>query len=270
MSRRPVLELAVQDPAGVRIAAEVGAARVELCVALGATGGLTPSIGLVGAAVETAVRAAVESTRGATRGSVAARPEVGADLAVEVHPLIRPRAGGFVYDAAEIALQVRDVRAVVEAGAAGVVVGALTARGEVDAAAIEALVAAADGREVTFHRAIDAMADPLGAVDVLCALGITRVLTSGGAQRSIDGIDQLRAMVVVADGRLQVMAGGGVHPVDITALLGAGIDAVHLSAKGYGLDEAGVGGGGVDGYEVTDRAVARAASNALAAAGFRG
>lgn len=36
------LELAVQDPAGVRIAREVGAARVELTQAL-ALGGLTPS-----------------------------------------------------------------------------------------------------------------------------------------------------------------------------------------------------------------------------------
>ncbi|SDB92506.1 copper homeostasis protein [Sanguibacter gelidistatuariae] len=255
MTRSPVLELAVQSLAGVRVAAEVGAARVELCVALGATGGLTPSIGLLGAVVETAAAVARES---------------GAAHAVEVHPLIRPRAGGFVYDAAEIDIQVRDVRAAVEAGARGVVVGALTASGTVDASAIEALVAAADGREVTFHRAIDAVADPLLALDVLCELGVTRVLTSGGAQRSIDGIDRLRAMVARVDGRLQVMAGGGVRPVDVAALLGAGIDAVHLSAKRFVTDAAGVGGGSDAGYEVTDPSVAREASDALSAAGSCG
>ena len=54
MPRTPVLEIAVQDVAGVRVAAEVGAARVELCVALGATGGLTPSVGLVEAVVDAA------------------------------------------------------------------------------------------------------------------------------------------------------------------------------------------------------------------------
>lgn len=250
MTRNPVLELAVQSLAGVRIAAEVGAARVELCVALGATGGLTPSIGLLGAAVQTAIDAGRES---------GAR-------AVEVHPLIRSRAGGFVYDAAEIDVQVRDVRAAVQAGASGVVVGALTTDGAVDAAAIKALIDAADGREVTFHRAIDTLADPLVALDVLCDLGITRVLTSGGAPRSIDGIDRLRAMVTHARGRLQVMAGGGVRPVDVGALLGVGIDAVHLSAKGYVVDAAGVGGGSDAGYEVTDGSVAREASEALSAA----
>lgn len=250
MTRSPVLELAVQSLAGVRIAAEVGAARVELCVALGATGGLTPSIGLVGAAVQTAVDAARES----------------GGRTVEVHPLIRSRAGGFVYDAAEIAIQVRDVRAAVQAGASGVVVGALTAEGAVDVAVIASLIDAADGREVTFHRAIDTLADPLAALDVLCDLGVTRVLTSGGAPRSIDGIDRLRVVVAHAGGRLQVMAGGGVRPVDIGALLGAGVDAVHLSAKGFVVDEAGVGGGSDAGYEVTDASVAREASDALSAA----
>ncbi|WP_275089828.1 copper homeostasis protein CutC, partial [Microbacterium sp. K41] len=44
MTRTLALELAVQDPAGVRIAAEIGAARVELATAL-ALGGLTPSPG---------------------------------------------------------------------------------------------------------------------------------------------------------------------------------------------------------------------------------
>ena len=40
------IEIAVQDAAGARIARQEGADRVELCVALGATGGLTPSVGL--------------------------------------------------------------------------------------------------------------------------------------------------------------------------------------------------------------------------------
>ncbi|MFH6690472.1 copper homeostasis protein CutC, partial [Cellulosimicrobium funkei] len=44
-ARDVALELAVQDPDGVRVAAAVRAHRVELCVGLGATGGLTPSAG---------------------------------------------------------------------------------------------------------------------------------------------------------------------------------------------------------------------------------
>ncbi len=45
MVRLPQLELAVETADGVRLAASVGAARVELCAALAETDGNTPSIG---------------------------------------------------------------------------------------------------------------------------------------------------------------------------------------------------------------------------------
>jgi copper homeostasis protein len=38
-------------------------------------------------------------------------------------------------------------------------------------------------------------------------------------------------MVAAADGRIQIMAGGGVTLAAIPDLLGAGVDAVHMSAK---------------------------------------
>lgn len=248
MPRTPVLEIAVQEVAGVRVAAEVGAARVELCVALGATGGLTPSLGLV--------EAVVDAARSATRADGRVRP-------LEVHTLVRARAGGFVYDADELGVHLRDARSMVAAGASGVVVGALTPEGEVDAGQVARLVEAADGAEVTFHRAIDTLVDPLEAVETLCGLGVTRILTSGGAERSVDGAEQLQQMVEVAAGRLQVMAGGGVRPVDVATLVGVGVDAVHLSAKGIVAADGGVGGGAGAGVEVTDPAVARAAADAL-------
>ncbi|QJW38636.1 copper homeostasis protein CutC [Cellulosimicrobium protaetiae] len=245
-----MLELAVQDPDGVRVAAGVGARRVELCVGLGATGGLTPSAGLVEAAVATARSVAADGS-----------------TPVEVHVLVRPRPGGFVLGPDDLDVQVRDVRAAVEAGAAGVVVGVLTPEGLVDVAALAALVEAADGREVTFHRAVDVVADPVAALDALASAGAVRVLTSGGAPRSIDGVGRLGVMAAHArgplGGRLQIMAGGGVRPQDVGALVAAGVDAVHLSAKRVVADDAGPGGGGDAGYEVTDPDVARAARAAL-------
>ena len=257
----PVLvELAVQSLAGVRVAAEVGAARVELCVAVGPTGGLTPSIGFIEAALAAAEQSSV--TRGPS--------DVDAPRPLEVHPLIRSRAGGFVYDDDEIAVQLRDVRSAVAAGVSGVVVGALTSDRRVDRSAVAALVLAADGREVTFHRAIDTLEDPLSAIDALVDLGVSRVLTSGGAQRSVDGRERLRAMVIHADGRLQIMAGGGVRADDVAALAEVGVDAIHLSARSFVADAGGVGAGSESGYDVTDHALAGAAVHAAFSARFRG
>lgn len=244
---RPVLEIAVQDLAGFRVAADAGAVRVELCAALAATGGLTPSAGLL---------AALVAERDARAATGATPPGV--------HVLVRPRPGSFVYDADGLDVQVRDVRAAVDAGADGVVVGVLTADGHVDTAALTALVEAAAGRDVTFHRAVDAVEDPFAVLDALATAGVTRVLSSGGADRSIDGVRRLAAMVEHTAGAVQVMAGGGVRPVDIGALVAAGVDAVHLSAGRPVTDDGGPGGGGTAGYTVTDPAVVADAVAALA------
>ncbi|WP_152188526.1 copper homeostasis protein CutC [Georgenia satyanarayanai] len=231
------LEVAVQDASGAALALDTGADRVELCSALD-VGGLTPSIAMVEAVVATGI---------------------------PVHVLVRPRPGGFRYSATEVSLMVRDIEAIVDAGAAGVVVGALTARDTLDRHALEALQYAAEGLEVTAHRCVDVLEDPAAAVDDLAGLGFTRVLTSGGAPTVADGVPALRRMVEAAGGRLQVMAGGGVRAEDVPGLLGTGVDAVHLSARRRVPDGGPTGpGGGPSGYDVTDRSTLEAVSAALA------
>jgi copper homeostasis protein len=158
----------------------------------------------------------------------------------------------------------RDVTLAVDQGADGVVVGALTPSGTVDVARMRDLVAAADDAEVTFHRALDVVADPIAALDTLAELGVARVLTSGGAARAGEGLDRLAALVEhSAELGIEIMAGGGVTTSDIPALLRVGVDAVHLSAKRTVVDAGGPGGGDDAGYEVTDQTLARAAAEAL-------
>lgn len=243
VTRTLALELAVQDAAGVRVAAEVGAVRVELASAL-ALGGLTPSP----ATIELAVAAA------------------GHD-GPEVHVLVRPRAGGFHYDADEIAVAELDVRRALAAGARGVVIGALDADGRLDRDVMARLRDAAAGASVTLHRAIDVTADPLATLATARELGLQRVLTSGGASVAIDGIDMLRALVEAADGRIEIMAGSGVDAATAPALAGIGVDALHFSAKRTVHESGGVRMGsaadGVGGYEVTDLAIARGLCAAL-------
>ncbi|NEN06757.1 copper homeostasis protein CutC [Diaminobutyricibacter tongyongensis] len=243
MGRRVAVEIAVQDPAGVRTALAAGADRIELCSALG-VGGLTPSAGMIATAVAAA--------------RAAGRPGF-------VHVLVRPRAGGFVYDDDEIGLTVADVIAARQAGASGVVVGALNASGGVDRGAMEALVAVAGPLEVTFHRALDVVEDPLATVETLIDLGVTRILTSGAAPRSIEGTETLAALVERASGRIQIMAGGGVSVADIARLAAAGVDAVHLSARSTVTGPPSGPGGGDSTYDVTDADIAEAAVAAVRA-----
>jgi copper homeostasis protein len=235
--RMLAVEIAVQDAQGVRIALAEDADRVELCSALG-VGGLTASAGTIEAVIDAA--------------RSAARPGY-------VHVLIRPRPGGFVYSADELDVMLREIRFARDAGAGGVVIGALDDGGAVDLEITRALADAAGPLDVTFHRAADVAADPLATVDVLADLGIRRVLTSGQAARSIDGLPTLAAMVERAAGRIQVMAGGGVTVPDIDTLAASGVDAVHLSARRVVTGSASGPGGGDVAYDATDAAVVRAA-----------
>ncbi|WP_091227424.1 copper homeostasis protein CutC [Microbacterium sp. 3J1] len=243
MTRTLAIEIAVQDPAGVRIAGAVGAARVELASAL-PLGGLTPS--------PATLELSIEAAR-------AAGPEV--------HVLIRPRAGGFHYDADELAISERDVRRAIEAGADGVVVGALDTAGSLDIDAMRRLRDAAGGASVTLHRAIDVTADPVATLVAARDLGLRRVLTSGGASAAIDGLETLRTLVAEAAGAIEIMAGSGVDAASAPALAAVGVDALHFSAKRSVSEDGGVRMGsasdGVGGYEVTDLATAQGVVAAL-------
>lgn len=227
------VEIAVQDSAGARAAIAAGADRLELCAALG-IGGLTPSV----AALD-AVLAAVDPTL--------------------VNVLVRPRGGGFVYAPDDVDLVAADIRAAVLRGAGGVVVGALTVDGAVDRAALEQWRDAAGNATVVFHRAIDAVPDPLVALTQLQELGVDRILTSGGAVRSVDGIPIL-AELVRCRGSVEIMAGGGVQVADIAAIAATGVGAVHLSARTLiGLDAPAGPGGGTAGHDATDARIVAAA-----------
>jgi copper homeostasis protein len=237
------LEIAVTSPAGAIVARDGGADRVELCVGL-ELGGLTPSQALVEMTHETGIPA---------------------------HALVRCRPGGFVHDRDEVELMEREVRTVLRSGAAGVVVGALRPDRTLDVDALRRFVDAARSvsatAEVTLHRAIDHAVDPVAAAASLVDLGFTRVLTSGAALTALTGAATIARMVEAA-GPVQVMAGAGVIPADVPALVATGVAAVHLSAKRLAADSAHAGvpmGGADDGsaHFVTDAEVVAAARAAL-------
>jgi copper homeostasis protein len=108
----------------------------------------------------------------------------------------------------------------------------LDADGDVDVARCRALMAAAGGMGVTFHRAFDLARDPRRALEAIVALGCERVLTSGGQASAMEGAALIRALVAQAAGRVSVMPGAGVNAGNLAALAAAtGAREFHASAK---------------------------------------
>lgn len=197
-----LLEVCVDTAAGLAAAIAGGADRIELCSAL-ALGGLAPSAGLM---------------------ALAGRQNV------PVRAMIRPRAGDFVYDAAEAAIMTDDIARARDAGLEGVVIGAADARGALDEGLLDRLARAAEGMGVTLHRVVDLLPSPREAVAVARQLGIGTILTSGGARLVRDGLSELAAMVQAAGEDVTIMAGSGVKAHNVAALVAASqVQAVHAS-----------------------------------------
>lgn len=205
MSKHPFkIEICVEGIDGLVAAQNAGADRVELCASL-LEGGLTPSLGVVREALKVAT--------------------------IPFHVIIRPRGGDFLYSELEFATMLDDVKAMKALGVAGVVIGCLTADGQIDEARTRALVDAARPLKVTCHRAFDMTVDYREALEALVRCGVDRVLTSGQRDTAVEGIDILKDTQALADGRIVIMACGALDASNIAGIRQAtGVDEMHFAA----------------------------------------
>ncbi|MEV0147702.1 MULTISPECIES: copper homeostasis protein CutC [unclassified Nonomuraea] len=124
----------------------------------------------------------------------------------------------------------RDAKELAQAGAAGFVFGFLDGAGAVDLAATEALIHAVSPLPWTFHRAVDHAADVLAAWRAVRLLpNLATVLTAGGPTGVADGLPVLKTRAEAGDGSI-ILAGGGLRPPHVPALLDYGVRAFHVGS----------------------------------------
>jgi copper homeostasis protein len=198
--RNIIFELCAETIDACLAAKEGGAHRIELCSGL-REGGLTPSHGLVEAAIKCS--------------------------GLAVHVLVRPRGGSFQYTKCEVAVMREDIQHVKELGAAGVVLGLLRPDGSVDVDGVSELVQLAHPMKVTFHRAFDVTPSLPQALEDVIATGCNRVLTSGGQRNIVAGAACVAELVAQANHRIEVAVGGGLKLKD-AALLARLTGAAHF------------------------------------------
>ena len=168
-----------------------GANRIELCENL-AVGGTTPSYGTVKICLE--------------------------KLNIPIFPMIRARGGNFVYSKDEIKIMKEDIKIFKELGVKGVVLGCLTSDNKIDLEFTKELVDLAYPMEVTFHKSIDEILNPLDYIDDLVNIGIKRILTSGGKATALEGKDLINEMIKKSNGRLKIVVAGKVTKENLNRL----------------------------------------------------
>ncbi len=187
-------------------AQNAGADRVELCAGM-PEGGTTPSIGQIMMARELLTR-------------------------TKLHVIIRPRGGDFLYTDLEVQTMIKDIQAAKELQVDGIVIGCLTANGDVDVKQMEHLMREADGLSVTFHRAFDMCRNPHQTLQEIIALGCDRILTSGQQPTAVQGIPMLKQLQMEADEHIIIMPGCGINPTNIQQIANeTGTKEFHLSGR---------------------------------------
>src|SRR5262245_2556097 len=179
---RILLEVIVQTVDDALAAAEGGADRLEVVRSM-RDGGLTPELPVV----EAIKRATTLPLR------VMVRENAGFETSDEEIEVLRAAAWSFA-----------------KLGVDGLVAG-FARSGELLLTEFSAVIEAAPGVPVTFHRAFDSLTGQLSAIDTLCTnRRVDGILTGGGEGTAAARGARLQQLVERAGSRLSIIAGGGV------------------------------------------------------------
>lgn len=207
-----LLEACVDSVESAVIAERAGANRLEVCANL-IIGGTTPGVSQF--------------------------RQIREKCKILLNVLIRPRFGDFLYTDAEFQMILDDVKLFRELGADGVVVGCLTAEGDLDLDRMKKLREAAGDMSMTLHRAFDVCRDPYQTLEEAAELGIDTILTSGQKDHCLDGKDVLEKLIRQSDGRIEILVGSGVNAEVIGTLMDE-IHAVNFHMSGKQVLESGM------------------------------
>lgn len=145
--------------------------------------------------------------------------------------MVRPRGKGFCYSELEFEAMLEDARALIEAGADGIVFGFLHEDGTIDKERTKKMAEVIGGKEKVFHKAFDSCPNFDEGMQILIDCGIDRVLTSAGSD-IVKGAVTLNALQKKYGSKIQILAGGGVRDYNVQEILNvSGCTQIHMTAK---------------------------------------
>ena len=96
-----------------------------------------------------------------------------------------------------------------------------------------------------FHKAFDCIEDQEEALKDLIAVGVDRVLTSGGGKAALDRADHLAYLIKTYGHQITLLLGGGIREGNVENLIRAtGASQIHTACAGF-LEDPTVMGNGV-------------------------
>ncbi|EJL68496.1 copper homeostasis protein CutC [Chryseobacterium populi] len=185
------IEIACFNPQSAIIAFENGADRIELCDGL-SEGGTTPDFETV--------------------------KELRRKINIPVFVMIRPRGGDFTYSDMEFEQMKKELIQLKSLNVDGFVFGVLDQNDEVNMEQNKSLVTLAHPFPCTFHRAFDRAKDLEASLEKVIGCGFKTILTSGQKPNASEGKENLKKLVELSNGRIEILVGGGLRSTNIEEL----------------------------------------------------
>ncbi|ASW74187.1 copper homeostasis protein [Chryseobacterium piperi] len=185
------IEIACFNPQSAMIAFENGADRIELCDGL-SEGGTTPDF-------KTA-------------------QQLREKINIPIFVMIRPRGGNFTYSEKEFETMKEDLKQLKSLNIDGFVFGILDEYDEVNMEQNKTLVELAAPLPCTFHRAFDRANGLESSLEKVIDCGFKTILTSGQKPNVAEGKENLKKLVELAGGKIEILVGGGLRSSNIQDL----------------------------------------------------
>ncbi|MBM3964599.1 MAG: hypothetical protein FJ308_05955 [Planctomycetes bacterium] len=216
-----MLEVCVDSVEGTRIAASAGAQRIEVSDRLD-VGGITPSRSLIRLTLATQESTLTEfpttDSRSPLRNAVA---------------LIRCRPGDFYFDDGELQQMHDEAQSAIDFGCTGIAVGASVRGNDLNWDFLESMAYRFPSVERVIHRAFDLVPNPMVAIPRLIDFGYRRILTSGGAERAEDSLEELRIWQESFGTKIEILPAGGISRLNAMEILfRTGCRQLHGSFRG--------------------------------------
>ena len=192
-------------------AQNAGANRIELCEDY-LIGGVTPSLDFI-----------LESIKKSK---------------IPINVLIRPRGGDFNFNDEEYKIMIESIHQLKKYKINGFVIGFLDENKKIDSNRLSQFRKITKGYELIFHRAFDYLINQDESLELLIKNNFDRILCSGSVVDSEKGLERLKYLKKISNGRISIMPGGGVNLKNFNLFKASNFEEIHLSAidKNISLD----------------------------------
>ena len=157
---------------------------------------------------------------------------------IPINVLIRPRGGDFNFNDEEYEIMIESIHKLKKYKINGFVIGFLDENKKIDSNRLSQFRKITKGYELIFHRAFDYLINQDESLELLIENNFDRILCSGSVIDSEKGLNRLKYLKKMSNGRISIMPGGGVSLKNFHLFKLSNFTEIHLSAidKSISLD----------------------------------